>query len=332
MDPKALLDELMGKDRDLPLGQKRQSRLRFDDAQVCHYHLVSFCPHDLFPNTKSDLGPCGKVHDDALREPFRKSNKVAQYEMEFLRYLERLISDLERKIRRCYERLEKEVPVMEQNKGGTEKISAISLEVQALLKRAEKEGEEGMVDQAQATMEKVEILNREKELIMRAIMPEYGTILEKEKRMQVCEICGAMQASTDTEKRLASHLEGRQHVGYLKIRNTLEELRRKRDEELEAKKKERMQESSVEEKLDLKDSPTQKNGAYQGGKGNEWRSDKYKRQNSDRRHHGGFNRNRGHHGDRERNRDGDRHRSREWRSESRKRSRSRSKERSRERS
>lgn len=26
----------------------------FACLQVCHYHLVAFCPHDLFPNTKSD--------------------------------------------------------------------------------------------------------------------------------------------------------------------------------------------------------------------------------------------------------------------------------------
>ena len=29
--------------------------------QVCRHYLVKFCPHDLFTNTKSDLGPCEKV-------------------------------------------------------------------------------------------------------------------------------------------------------------------------------------------------------------------------------------------------------------------------------
>jgi hypothetical protein len=55
-------------------------------------------------------------------------------------------------------------------------------------------------------------MNKEKDQLVRAVMPEFGNILEKEKRMQVCEVCGAMQASTDTEKRLASHLEGKQHL------------------------------------------------------------------------------------------------------------------------
>lgn len=239
MDPKALLDELMGKDRDLPLDQQKKKRLQFDDPQVCHYHLVAFCPHDLFPNTKSDLGACEKLHDDALRADFLKSNKVAQYEAEFLGYLERLISDLERKIKRCHERLDKEMPLTDHARANSDRISAIAMEVQSLLKQAEKEGEDGQVDQAQATMSKVENLNKEKDQLVRAVMPEFGSILEKEKRMQVCEVCGAMQASTDTEKRLASHLEGKQHLGYFRIRQTAAELRKKKEEERESRRRDR---------------------------------------------------------------------------------------------
>lgn len=58
----------------------------------------------------------------------------------------------------------------------------------------------------------VDALHEEKDQLVRTVMPEFASILEKEKRMQVCEVCGAMQASTDTEKRLASHLEGKQHL------------------------------------------------------------------------------------------------------------------------
>jgi hypothetical protein len=30
--------------------------------------LLSFCPNDLFPNTKADIGPCERRHDDYLKE------------------------------------------------------------------------------------------------------------------------------------------------------------------------------------------------------------------------------------------------------------------------
>jgi len=239
MDPKALLDELMGKDRDLPFDQKKKKKLRFDDPEVCRYHLVAFCPHDLFPNTKSDLGPCEKIHDHGLQADFLNSNKVLQYEAEFLGYLERLIADLERKIRRSHERLEKEMPLTDHARANSDRISAIAMEVQSLLKQAEREGEDGLVDQAQATMDKVERKNKEKDQLVRAVMPEFGNILEKEKSMQVCEVCGAMQASTDTEKRLASHLEGKQHLGYYRIRETAKQLRKKKEDEREARQRER---------------------------------------------------------------------------------------------
>lgn len=48
--------------------------------------------------------------------------------------------------------------------------------------------------------------------------------------MKVCEVCGALQASSDTDKRLQMHIEGKLHTGYLKIRKVLAELKAKREE------------------------------------------------------------------------------------------------------
>ena len=78
---RALLDELMGAERNAPLSQRNNEsggggagagangrRLpRFDDADVCKFELAGLCPHGLFTNTRSDLGPCRwRVHRDAL--------------------------------------------------------------------------------------------------------------------------------------------------------------------------------------------------------------------------------------------------------------------------
>lgn len=48
--------------------------------------------------------------------------------------------------------------------------------------------------------------------------------------MKVCEVCGALQSTTDTDKRMVMHLEGKLHTGYLKIRKVLNELKQKREE------------------------------------------------------------------------------------------------------
>lgn len=53
---RAMLDELMGKERNVPLGQRSNRRIRFDDPDVCKYALAGLCPNGLFKNTRSDLG------------------------------------------------------------------------------------------------------------------------------------------------------------------------------------------------------------------------------------------------------------------------------------
>uniref|UniRef100_A0A8C0NFC8 LUC7 like 3 pre-mRNA splicing factor n=2 Tax=Canis lupus familiaris TaxID=9615 RepID=A0A8C0NFC8_CANLF len=50
-----LLDELMGRDRNLAPDEKR-SNVRWDHESVCKYYLCGFCPAELFTNTRSDLG------------------------------------------------------------------------------------------------------------------------------------------------------------------------------------------------------------------------------------------------------------------------------------
>ena len=53
---RAVLDELMGKDRDLPPSERTGKTVKFSDPSVCKYQLAGLCPNMLFKNTKSDLG------------------------------------------------------------------------------------------------------------------------------------------------------------------------------------------------------------------------------------------------------------------------------------
>ncbi|KAK9732817.1 hypothetical protein RND81_04G024300 [Saponaria officinalis] len=54
---RALLDELIGAARNLTDEEKKWYReLKWDDKEVCACFMVRFCPHDLFVNTRSDLG------------------------------------------------------------------------------------------------------------------------------------------------------------------------------------------------------------------------------------------------------------------------------------
>lgn len=62
---RALLDELMGKDRNLTEEEKKGYReMKWDDKEVCAYYMVRFCSHDLFVNADCDLAL--RSHQDMM--------------------------------------------------------------------------------------------------------------------------------------------------------------------------------------------------------------------------------------------------------------------------
>lgn len=69
--------------------------------------MVKFCPHDLFVNTRADLGICAKVHDDEVKGLFQKSTsyKKQAYEDEFIRFSQGMLNEVERKIVKGKQRL-----------------------------------------------------------------------------------------------------------------------------------------------------------------------------------------------------------------------------------
>jgi gamma-glutamylcysteine synthetase len=58
-------------------------------------------------NTRADLGPCTKTHDEELKKQYVKSSRCGKlgYEEDFERLLRSLLNDVERRIRRGIERL-----------------------------------------------------------------------------------------------------------------------------------------------------------------------------------------------------------------------------------
>lgn len=51
------------------------------------------------------------------------------------------------------------------------------------------------------------------------------TFAAQEKQMEVCEVCGAFLIVGDAQSRVDDHLMGKQHMGYAKIKSTVEELK-----------------------------------------------------------------------------------------------------------
>ncbi|KAJ9087939.1 splicing factor [Entomophthora muscae] len=221
---RSLLEELMNP-------YEQSSRKSFTDDDVCKDYLVDFCPNDLFVNTKADLGPCRKVHDDRLKKDYQESKAKNRYPYEdsFASTLRLLINDLERKMRRAQEKLDAAFPedALHSKKAEAEEKSVIIDEkIKSLLALAESAGEEGRITEAKIYTNQIELLQSELEKLKNGVPTATD---DGSKHMEVCSICGALLVPGDEQKRLEAHITGKMHTGYARIRNALEEMKKKAD-------------------------------------------------------------------------------------------------------
>ena len=104
-----------------------------------------------------------------------------------------------------------------------EKIDLIDLEIKRLLKESENLGENGEMDEMERKMEEVEKLREDKD----AIFSIAENPMLAQKQMKLCEVCGAMQSINDMEKRNLSHLDGKLHIGFAKMRKQIEKMKKR---------------------------------------------------------------------------------------------------------
>ncbi|XP_054282923.1 luc7-like protein 3 isoform X1 [Macrosteles quadrilineatus] len=268
-----LLDELMGRNRNVAPSEKAKE-LNWEDPDYCKFYMVKFCPHDLFVNTRADLGVCSKVHDDEAKALFDKSTsyKKQSYEDEFIRFSQAMLNEVERKIVKGKQRLalignKSEPPSSlspQQTQRNQEQIALLSNKINSLVSEAEAAGIEGNVEQAQGLMKLCDQLKEEREALRKQNDNSHWSqtaeiAAAQEKQMEVCEVCGAFLIVGDAQSRIDDHLMGKQHVGFARLRMALEEImserakqrdekERRRDEERRERHKMREEEEKKKEK------------------------------------------------------------------------------------
>ncbi|XP_071549645.1 luc7-like protein 3 isoform X3 [Panulirus ornatus] len=237
----ALLDELMGRARNT-LPEERSNKLSWDSPDVCRHFLVKFCPHDLFTNTKSDLGPCDKtIHDEELKREFEASNSYRRtaFEDEFVRYAESMLSEVDKRIRKGKQRLSLSVKdALDSSTTGDgrvdEQLELLSERITGLVSEAERLGSEGNVEEAQGLLKLCDQLREERDALRRSsensVWHQAAEMAaSQEKQMEVCEVCGAFLIVGDAQQRIDDHLTGKQHVGFAKLRQAIQEIRDSRE-------------------------------------------------------------------------------------------------------
>jgi len=163
---KQQLDELMGKDRNVPLNERNKRKEHYDDPDVCKFALVSICPHDLFPNTKCDLGVCTKRHDEHFKKMFlQDENRFAherRYINETIRLIESILTGADVKIKKAQQKLDANVIEVELPTEIKEKLDAIDNEIKALLHEVERLGEDGQLEESEEIANQAEMLKKKK--------------------------------------------------------------------------------------------------------------------------------------------------------------------------
>lgn len=151
--------------------------------------------------------------------------------------------DLDRKVRRGRERitLELDVPPPPLFPEKSEQLSMLEEKIKKLLEQVETLGEAGKVDEAEALMKKVDLLNFQKTQLTQHSSNDKAMMLTQEKKMALCEICGSFLVANDVAERTQSHVTGKQHIGYGLVRDFMDEYRA-------AKEKEREEERAAREK------------------------------------------------------------------------------------
>lgn len=257
----ALLDELMGKNRNAAPGEAVRD-CHFTDPDVCKHFLCGFCPHELFVNTRADLGPCDKIHDDNLKRQYEKSSRKGRlgYEEDFEQLLRSLLADVEKRIKKGRDRLSLTQGSDDKySSARQERINALNEQINALISEADQLGREGSVDAAKEALEKCERLKIER------LDLETRHTGENAKAMEVCNVCGSFLIVGDAQCRVEEHITGKQHVGFAKIRSTLEQLRANRQKAMEERMKARETEKARHLSENRRPSPERHASRHRSG-------------------------------------------------------------------
>jgi hypothetical protein len=162
---------------------QRAPQLSITDPKVCRSYLVGNCPHDLFTNTKNELGPCQKVHNEALKTEYQDADADQKrrwgFEFDYMRDMQHHIDSCNRKIDSAQRRLEKTPEEIRQtnalvsrlfirdvtltNTAQLKAINELTRSIEAGMLEIQIMGEEGMVNMAVQEFTKLRYKKAEKE-------------------------------------------------------------------------------------------------------------------------------------------------------------------------
>uniref|UniRef100_A0A8C2X9V4 LUC7-like (S. cerevisiae) n=1 Tax=Cyclopterus lumpus TaxID=8103 RepID=A0A8C2X9V4_CYCLU len=202
-----------------------------------------------------DLGECTKIHDLALRADYEIASKDKDlfFELDAVDHLESFIADCDRRTELAKKRLaETQEEISAEVAAKAEKVHELNEEIGKLLAKAEQLGAEGNVDEAQKVLQEVEKVRTKKKDAEEEYRNSMPASSFQQQKLRVCEVCSAYLGLHDNDRRLADHFGGKLHLGFIQIREKLDQLKKTVVEKQEIRNQERLkrrEEREKEEKL-----------------------------------------------------------------------------------
>ncbi|XP_068439104.1 putative RNA-binding protein Luc7-like 1 isoform X2 [Clinocottus analis] len=198
-----------------------------------------------------DLGECTKIHDLALRADYEIASKDKDlfFELDAVDHLESFIADCDRRTELAKKRLaETQEEISAEVAAKAEKVHELNEEIGKLLAKAEQLGAEGNVDEAQKVLQEVEKVRTKKKDAEEEYRNSMPASSFQQQKLRVCEVCSAYLGLHDNDRRLADHFGGKLHLGFIQIREKLDQLKKTVVEKQEIRNQERLKRREEREK------------------------------------------------------------------------------------
>lgn len=222
---------------------KKTKGKNFMAENVCKFHLLGFCPMSELAESKMagkrNIVDCRKVHSDAMKAEYEqypdKDSVKGEYERALLPVMEGLLREADAWVAREKANIQKQdgppekVTTNNMPPSIKEQYDQLKEDMGKMMAAAESEAEKGNVAGSKfKVMLADEIKAKVQELEEKYIV----TYTVTHRGEEVCEICGTRyEALTATNHaRHAAHFQGKVHLGYVKIRKWVKELRSKHRE------------------------------------------------------------------------------------------------------
>jgi len=194
-----------------------------------------------------DLGDCPKIHDLALRADYEQASRSKDYyyDIDAMEHLQAFINDCDRRTELAKRRLaETQEELSAEVAAKANKVHELAEQIGKKLAKAEQLGAEGNVEESLKAMEEVEDIRKKKSQAEQEYRNSMPASSYQQQKLRVCEVCSAYLGIHDNDRRLADHFGGKLHLGFIKIREKLEDLKKSVNERREKQRLEREKERS----------------------------------------------------------------------------------------